>query len=235
MQRIACALRSPLLATPSLTRWGLAVCKVPCSHVAILGLPRRRWESSLSPSSPAAGVDGEQEEGVADGQLLAGARPSPAARSPRYMRGRADAAPHSRPRFWKGMGEEEEAWMQLGGDERPPGPVGSLGRAGNLPAAYPPKRKNERRRGIKRELQRQRNVRSHPTTAGKATPACIFAVVAVSNTDHIYRLRAEWPRRLQQTDGATSSGWPGRGSRWPLRSARSRRTPLRWQRGSRPG
>lgn len=40
-----------------------------------------------------------------------------------------------------------------------PGPVGALGRAGMLPKDGPPKRKNQRRRMIKRELQRQRNVR----------------------------------------------------------------------------
>ena len=37
------------------------------------------------------------------------------------------------------------------------GPVGALGRSGALPAAFPPKLKNERRRAIARELQRQRD------------------------------------------------------------------------------
>jgi hypothetical protein len=38
-------------------------------------------------------------------------------------------------------------------------PVGSLGRSGDLPNAWPPKRKNQRRRMIARELQRQRDDR----------------------------------------------------------------------------
>ena len=36
-------------------------------------------------------------------------------------------------------------------------PVGALGRSGQLPKAWPPKSKNDRRRRIARELQRQRN------------------------------------------------------------------------------
>lgn len=38
-------------------------------------------------------------------------------------------------------------------------PVGALGRSGILPTAWPPKRKNQRRRMIARELQRQRDDR----------------------------------------------------------------------------
>ena len=38
-------------------------------------------------------------------------------------------------------------------------PVGALGRSGDLPKAWPPKRKNQRRRMIARELQRQRDDR----------------------------------------------------------------------------
>jgi hypothetical protein len=38
-------------------------------------------------------------------------------------------------------------------------PVGALGRSGILPKAWPPKRKNQRRRMIARELQRQRDDR----------------------------------------------------------------------------
>lgn len=38
-------------------------------------------------------------------------------------------------------------------------PVGALGRSGALPTAWPPKRKNQRRRMIARELQRQRDDR----------------------------------------------------------------------------